>query len=78
MKAKIKWGMDNFNDLLKLNKNFKFVNKYLIKYNEKNLKGITKFIFNNLYCGKLSSSYYKIYEFAFLNKHKNIDLLLLK
>ena len=73
MKAKIKWGMDNFNDLLQLNKNLKYLNQYLIKYNEKNLKGITKFIFNNLYCGKLSSEYYKIYEFAFLNKHKNIN-----
>ena len=63
MNAEIKWGMDKPEDLLKLNENLKFVEEHLIKINENKLKGFTKFIFENVYCGKISEAYYKIYEF---------------
>jgi len=63
MNAEIKWGMNEPKDFLKLNENLKFVNEYLIKYEESKLKGFTKFIFEKLYCGKIAESYYKIYEF---------------
>ena len=63
MNATIKWGMSKPNDFTKLNNNLVFVKEYLIKHKESNLKGITKFIFENLYCGKISNSYYKIYEY---------------
>lgn len=67
MNAKIKYGMDTFEDFLKLNKNLEFIDTHLIKKDNNNLHGLTKIIFNNLYCGKISQSYYKIYEFK-LNK----------
>lgn len=67
MNAQIKWGMNEPNDLLKLHENLKFVKVHLIKYEESKLKGLTKFIFENLYCGKIAESYYKIYEFK-INK----------
>ena len=54
MNAKIKYGIDNQNEFLLLNKNLKYLNTYPIKRDNNNLKGIEKFIFNNLYCGKLS------------------------
>ncbi len=63
MNASIKWGMNCPDDFKKLNPNLEFVRAYIIKYKEKNLKGMTKFIFENLYCGKISESLYKIYEF---------------
>ena len=37
-------------------------------HKENNLKGMTKFIFDNLYCGKISESLYKIYEFELRQK----------
>ena len=63
MNANIKWGMNNPDDFNKLNHNLKFIKEYLIRHKENNLKGMTKFIFDNLYCGKISESLYKIYEF---------------
>lgn len=63
MKAKIKFGMDNPNEFIILNKKLKFIKEYPIKNNEKKLKGVTKFIFENLYCGKISQTLYKLYEF---------------
>lgn len=70
MNASIKWGMDNPNDFTTLNENLEFVREYLIKNKENNLKGITKFIFENLYCGKISELLYKIYEFRLKNKEE--------
>ena len=52
MNANIKWGMNNPDDFNKLNHNLKFIKEYLIRHKENNLKGMTKFIFDNLYCGK--------------------------
>lgn len=63
MNAQIKYGLDKMEDFLKLNSNLKFVNDYVIEYKEENLKGITKTIFEKVYCGKIAQSYYKIYEF---------------
>lgn len=60
--AQIKFGIDKTEDILKLNNNLKFVNEYTIEYKEDNLKGITKNIFEKVYCGKIAQSYYKIYE----------------
>ncbi len=65
MNAAIKWGMDDKKDLECLNSNIKYINSYPIQYNENNLKGVTKYIFNKLYCGKYSQTLYKIYEFMF-------------
>ena len=66
MNASIKYGIDSPKDFLKLNKNLEYVDTYLIKKDNNDLSGLTKIIFNNLYCGKLSQSYYKIYEFKLL------------
>lgn len=63
MNAQIKYGLDKMEDFLKLNSNLKFVNDYVIEYKEENLKGLTKTIFEKVYCGKIAQSYYKIYEF---------------
>lgn len=63
MNAEIKWGMDKPSDFIRLNGNLEFIREYLIRHKENNLKGITKFIFEHLYCGKISESLYKIYEF---------------
>lgn len=68
MNAIIKWGMNEPNDFSKLNNNLEFVKEYLIKYEEKKLKGLTKFVFENLYCGKISERYYKVYEFKLKKK----------
>lgn len=70
MNATIKWGMNNPSDFTKLNENLEFVREYLIRNKENNLKGITKFIFENLYCGKISESLYKIYEFRLKQKEE--------
>lgn len=63
MEAKIKYGIDKPEDFLKLNNNLIHIKTHLIKKDENNLKGLTKLIFNNLYCGKISQTFYKIYEF---------------
>ena len=63
MNATIKWGIDSKDEFLKLNKNLEFINEYKIEGKEEKLKGITKFIFEKLYCGKTSEKLYKIYEF---------------
>ena len=70
MNATIKWGMNNPSDFTKLNENLEFVREYLIRNKENNLKGMTKFIFDNLYCGKISESLYKIYEFRLKQKEE--------
>ena len=60
--------MNNPDDFNKLNHNLKFIKEYLIRHKENNLKGMTKFIIDNLYCGKISESLYKIYEFELRQK----------
>lgn len=70
MNASIKWGMNDPSDFTKLNEHLEFVREYLIRKKENNLKGITKFIFENLYCGKISESLYKIYEFRLKDKEE--------
>ena len=59
MSANVKWGMNTPKDFIKLNPNLEFIREYLIKYKEDNLKGTTKFIFENLYCSKISELLYK-------------------
>ena len=61
--AKVKYGLDNKEEFLSLNNRLKHLDTHLIKKEDINLPVITKFIFNNLYCGKTSESLYKIYEF---------------
>lgn len=63
MNAKIKYGIDDPKEFLVLNKNLEYITTHLIKKDKNNLHGLTKFIFNHLYCGKISQSLYKIYEF---------------
>lgn len=63
MSASVKWGMDTPEDFNKLNDNLEFVREFPIRYRESNLTGAAKFIFENLYCGRISESLYKIYEF---------------
>lgn len=65
MNVSIKWGMNKPSEFEALNEHLTFAHEYLIKHKENNLKGITKFIFENLYCGKIAESLYKIYEFGF-------------
>lgn len=62
MNAQIKYGIDNYQEFLELNDNLEYVDTHLIKKDENNLTGITKFIFNNLFCG-VGKSFYKMYEF---------------
>lgn len=69
MNAKIKYSLDNPKEFLSLNENLKYVATHPIKKDDNNLPKITKFIFNNLYCGKISQSIYKIHEFDLKNKH---------
>lgn len=69
MNAKIKYGIDDYNDFLLLNSNLEYVETHLIKKDNNKLKGLKGFIFNNLYCGKLSKKLYKIYEFELKNKN---------
>ena len=61
--AKISYGFNKEEEFLSLTNSLKHVNTYLIRKKENGLKGMTKFIFNNLYCGKIAQSIYKIYEF---------------
>ena len=63
MNAKIKYGFDNIQEFLSLNPNLKHIKTHSIRKEKNNLKGLTKFIFNNLYCGEIAYSLYKIYEF---------------
>lgn len=63
MNAEVKYGIDNPEKFLQLNNNLEYVATHLIRREDNNLQGLTKFIFNNLYCGKISQSIYKIYEF---------------
>lgn len=68
MNAKVKYGITNPNDFLSLNSNLEYLATHFIKKEDNNLPWFTKFIFNNLYCGRVSQSIYKIYEFK-LNKY---------
>ena len=68
MKAEIKYGVNTADDFLKLNANLEYVNSHAIKKKNSNLRGLEKFIFNNLYCGKIAQSLYKIYEFDLKRK----------
>ena len=63
MNAEVKYGIDNPDEFLSLNDNLEYIATHLIKKEDNNLHGLTKLIFNNLYCGKISQSIYKIYEF---------------
>ena len=63
MNAEVKYGIDNPEEFLQLNNNLEYVATHLIRKEDNNLHGLTKFIFNILYCGKISQSIYKIYEF---------------
>ena len=62
--AKITYGFNKPEDFLKLNNDLEYINTHLIKKSDNELKGMTKFIFNCLYCGKVAQSIYKIYEFS--------------
>lgn len=68
MNAKIQYGINKPDEFLSLNENLNHVATHIIKKKDNNLKGITKFIFNNLYCGRVSQSIYKIYEFELKKK----------
>lgn len=57
--AAVQWGMDTPLDFEKLNDGLVFCEQYPIRREEKGLKGIKKFIFNRLYCGKFRSRYIK-------------------
>lgn len=63
VKAKIKFGFNKPEDFILLNSKLKLVKEHNIRKINNGLTGLKKFIFNNLYCGKLSQSLYKIYEF---------------
>ena len=72
--AKIKYGFNKNSEFLTMNDNLVHYATHLIKRSENNLKGWTKFVFNNLYCGRISQSIYKIYEFDLNSINKNISL----
>jgi len=63
MDAKVYYGLDTPEEFLSLNPHLGYVATHLIKKDDNALHGSTKFIFNKLYCGKISQSMYKIYEF---------------
>lgn len=63
MSAEVKYGIDNPEEFLLLNKKLEYVATHFIRQENNKLPWLTKFIFNNLYCGKISQSIYKIYEF---------------
>ena len=67
MNDKIKYGIDSPEEFLALNNKLEYVATHIIKKDDNNLKGLTKIIFNKLYCGKISQSIYKIYEFNLKN-----------
>ena len=62
MNASVKWGMNRPVDFGKLNEKIEFVQAYPIRRKDTGLKGVTKFIFENVYCGILSQPLYKIYK----------------
>lgn len=62
MNAQIKYGIDNYQEFLELNDKLKYVNTHYIKKDNNELKGLTKFVFNNLFCG-VGKNFYKMYEF---------------
>ena len=64
MNAEVKYGIDKPEEFLSLNNKLEYVATHIIKKDNNNLKGLTKLIFNNLYCGKISQSIYRIYEFS--------------
>lgn len=64
MNAEIKYGFDTPEEFLSLNEKLEYVATHLIKKDDNNLHGLTKLIFNNLYCGKISQSIYKIYDLS--------------
>lgn len=66
--AQIKYGFNTPDEFLSLNDNLEFVASYPIRKLENNLHGLTKLIFNNLYCGRISRALYKIYEFNLKGK----------
>ncbi len=66
--AKIQYGINNETEFALLNENLSHVHTYPIRKKDNELKGLTKFIFNRLYCGKISESIYKIYEFNLIRK----------
>ena len=53
---------------MNMHDNLKHYKTRIIKKKKNNLKGFTKLIFNNLYCGKVSQLIYKIYEFDLNDK----------
>lgn len=61
--AKIKYGIDKYEEFLLLNDNLRFVNSYYIRKTDENFRGFEKFIFDKVYCGKIAEKLYKIYEF---------------
>jgi O-methyltransferase involved in polyketide biosynthesis len=63
MNAKVTYGINKPEEFLALNNNLEYIATHLIRKDDNNLPWLTKFIFNNLYCGKISQSIYKIYEF---------------
>ena len=63
MDANIRFGMKDETDFLRLNSNLLFIREAAIKYENNQLKGMTRWIFNYVYCGKFSESLYKIYKF---------------
>ena len=71
MDAKVIYGFDKPEDFFSLNNRLEYIETHFIKKDDNNLQGLTKLIFNNLYCGKISQSIYKIYEFN-LKKYDNI------
>ena len=70
MNAEIKYGIDNYEEFLKYNNKLEYVSSHVIRKKDNELKGLTKMIFNNLYCGKISEGLYKIYEFKLKEEEK--------
>lgn len=66
--AQIKYGFSKVSEFIELNNNLKHCSTNLIKKKNNNLRGVTKFIFNNLYCGRMSKYIYKIYEFDLISR----------
>lgn len=58
MEAKVSFGINNYQDIIKINNNYRFISSYSIKDHS-----IKNFIFNHFYSGKLADSLYKIYKF---------------
>lgn len=65
MNATVKFGMDKPDDFTSLNKHLKHLKTHYIVNKNNSLRGWKRVLFNHLYCGKISQSLYKIYEFGF-------------